>query len=308
MRIYSNLGLALLLLNMALPAAAINIFTCEPEWAALAKEIAPNATISSATTNKQDPHFVQARPSLIAKVRRADLLICSGAELEIGWLPALLMKANNRKVRDPKLGLLYVAEQVERLDQLKSVDRSMGDLHAMGNPHVHFSPKAISTIAGHIAARLQKLDPDNSQQYAQSKEVFVAKWQQAVINWQAQAQSLNEMKIMAYHTSYRYLFAWLGIKQVADLEPKPGLPPTSGHLASLLKQIKAEPVSGVVFTSYQDPKPAAWLAAKSGIKALQLPYTVADEQTLFELYQATINGLLEIKKSVITEETNNSGS
>ena len=158
-RLMANGLLLGLLLASGLAQAELRIFACEPEWAALARELVPDATIDVATSHVQDPHYVQARPSLIAKMRQADLVICSGAELEIGWLPALLQKANNAAVMDPQRGLFYAAEQVERLDVQAHSDRSQGDVHAAGNPHVHLSPEHILTIANALAPRLQLLQP-----------------------------------------------------------------------------------------------------------------------------------------------------
>jgi len=294
-RTYSNA--LLLLLASILPGTswALNIFACEPEWAALSREIAPDATIYSATTAHQDPHFVQAKPSLIAKMRRADLVICSGAELEVGWLPALLMKANNADVQSTEQGLLYIAEHVERLDQLEKVDRSMGDVHAMGNPHVHLSPEAISRAAAVLTERLIQLDSARLAEYRAAEVSFQQRWSKAVSRWTEQAAGLANRPLISYHSSYRYLFAWLGIRQIADLEPKPGLPPTSAHLAALLSQLQSTAVGGVVYTSYQDPKPASWLADKAGLPALQLAYSTEQQESLFSLYQRIIDTLLTLE-------------
>ncbi|GGA85764.1 zinc ABC transporter substrate-binding protein [Neiella marina] len=284
------------LLSAAAPAQALNIFACEPEWASLAKELAPDANIYSATTAYQDPHYVQARPSLIAKLRRADLFVCSGSELEIGWLPALQMRANNNKVRDGRPGAFYAAEQVERLDVLDKVDRSMGDVHASGNPHVHWSPVNIGLIADALAKRLVVIDPANSEQYQQRFASFSQRWQAHSDKWATQVSTLKGMPVVAYHTSYRYLFDWLGIEQVGDLEPKPGLPPTSGHLASLVSLHKQQPYQLIIYASYQDGKAADWLSSKTGTEVMQLPYSTDPEKEelidLFALYQTVINQLV----------------
>lgn len=279
---------------MAPQVQALNIFACESEWAALAKELAPDADIYSATTAYQDPHMVQARPSLIAKLRRADMFICSGAELEIGWLPALQMKANNSRVRDSQPGAFYAAEQVERLDALEHVSRLMGDVHAAGNPHVHLDPHRLLTIAVALAQRLQQIDPEQAEQYQQRLHAFTSRWQAAIAEWEQQAKPLQGKKVVAYHSSFRYLFDWLHISQVADLEPKPGLPPTSGHLASVLQQIQGVPLLGIIYANYQDPKAAQWLSGKSGEPVIPLAYSVgADDTTdLFMLYQRIVQQLL----------------
>lgn len=296
MRTSSKL-MALFALGLSLPAQALTIFACEPEWASLAKELAPKAKIYSATTAYQDPHYVQARPSLIAKLRRADLFVCSGSELEIGWLPALQLRANNSKVRDGQPGAFYAAEQVERLDVLEKADRSMGDVHASGNPHVHFSPTRIATIAKALARRLSQIEPTQQQSYQANLESFLARWQQHIERLELQAKPLANAPVVAYHTSYRYLFDWLGVEQVGDLEPKPGLPPTSSHLASLMGLAKQTPYQFIVYSDYQDGKGAHWLSSKVGVPTTQLAYSVDPEKPeqadLFALYRQVINQLLE---------------
>ncbi len=287
----------LLLSSWTLPAHALNIFACEPEWGSLAQELVPDANIFSATTAYQDPHFVQARPSLIAKLRRADLFVCSGSELEIGWLPALQMRANNPNIRNGQAGAFYAAEQVERLDVLTQVDRTMGDVHGSGNPHVHFSPTRISTIADALAARLVEIEPGQKETIQANLAQFQTRWSQHISRLEQQAAPLRGLPVVAYHTSYRYLFDWLKIQQVGDLEPKPGLPPTSGHLASLMSLYQQTPYQLILFTDYQDGKGANWLADKVHLPVVQLVYSVDPDKPhqadLFALYQTVVQQLIE---------------
>ncbi|WP_417345404.1 metal ABC transporter solute-binding protein, Zn/Mn family [Ferrimonas sp.] len=281
---------------LAAPQAwALNIFTCEPEYAALAKELAPEANVSSATTALQDPHHVQARPSLISKLRRADLAICAGAELEVGWLPMLQMKANNRKVRDGQPGMLYAAEYVDTLGKLDKVDRSMGDVHAGGNPHFHFSPERMQSVAKAVTAKLVELDPERQGDYQANLVDFSQRWSQAITRWETLAAPLKGKKVIAYHTSFQYLFDWLGMEQAGDLEPKPGLPPTTGHLAQLLKLTESTPVMAVIYTGYQDGRGAQWLGQRANLPVLQLPFGPGVEEVddLFQLYDTNIQLLLE---------------
>ncbi|WP_298443732.1 zinc ABC transporter substrate-binding protein [uncultured Ferrimonas sp.] len=301
MHINSNLMrpvLAASLLLAAMPAAALNLFTCESEYAALAQEIAPEATVFSATTALQDPHHVQARPSLIAKLRRADLAICAGAELEIGWLPMLQMKANNARVRDGQLGMLYASDVVEPLGKLDHVDRSMGDVHAGGNPHFHFSPQRVGKIAVAIRDRLMAIDPANRSAYQANWQDFDARWQQATARWQLQAKPLQGHKVIAYHSSFMYLFDWLELEQIADLEPKPGVAPTAAHLATLLQRAQAQPPLAVIYTGYQDARGANWLAKRANVTALQLPFGpgVDGIDDLFALYDQVLTRLLQAQQ------------
>jgi zinc/manganese transport system substrate-binding protein len=295
------LGSALLTLSHS-ALAQMNIFACEPEYAALAKELAPDARIYSATTAMQDPHLVQARPSLIAKMRQADLAICAGAELEVGWLPMLQMKAANMQVRSTDKGMFFAAEHVKTLDQMSNVDRSMGDIHRLGNPHVHFSPQRMLTIAQALTDKLIQLDEKQSAEYQQQLSLFTSRWQLAMTKWQVKARALQGMKVIAYHSSFRYLFDFANIEQVADLEPKPGLPPTSSHLASLLKRAGKGDIAAIIIASYQDQRGANWLAEKSNLPVVVLPLSVGgNEQSndLFSLYDSSLDLLMQAYRAQI---------
>ncbi|MGS0674927.1 metal ABC transporter solute-binding protein, Zn/Mn family [Shewanella sp. 0m-4] len=292
-----TLALALGVSNNAV--AALNIFACEPEYAALAKELAPGAKIYSATTAMQDPHQVQARPSLIAKMRQADLAVCAGADLEVGWLPMLQMKSANAKVRSTDQGLFFASEQIDTLDQLESVDRSMGDVHAKGNPHLHFDPNRLLGVASGLTHKLIQLDPDGKADYEAALASFTKRWQAAIPKWEAKAKSLQDSKVIAYHSSFKYLFNWLGLEQVADLEPKPGIPPSSSHLASLLNRAKQGDILAIIIASYQSERGAEWLSERSDLPVLILPMSVGgNDQSvdLFSLYDSAIDLLLSAKR------------
>lgn len=289
---------ALVLSYSSIASAELNIFACEPEYAALAKELAPNADIYSATTAMQDPHQVQARPSLIAKMRQADIAVCAGADLEIGWLPMLQMKSSNAKVRSTDQGLFFAAEQVETIDQLKSVDRSMGDVHAKGNPHLHFSPERMLQVAEGLTAKLIATDPESKASYESALKDFSLRWSAAIPVWQEKAAPLKGKKVIAYHSSFKYLFDWVGIEQVADLEPKPGLPPSSSHLASLLTRTEVGDVMAIIVASYQDERGANWLGGRSDLPVQVLPMSVGgneQSQDLFSLYDSVLDLLLKVK-------------
>ncbi len=279
--------------------AQLNIFACEPEYAALAKELAPNAKIYAATTAMQDPHQVQARPSLIAKMRQADLAVCAGADLEIGWLPMLQMKSANAKIRSTDQGLFFAADQIETLDKLDSVDLSQGDVHAKGNPHIHFSPERVLKVAQALTDKLIQLDGQHSVQYQANLAHFSERWTAAMAKWKKMATPLKGQKVIAYHSSFRYLFDWVGIEQVGDLEPKPGLPPSSAHLAQLLKSAANQNIMAIVIASYQDDRGALWLGERANLPVITLPMSVGgndDSQDLFSLYTSTLNLLLNVQK------------
>ena len=275
------------------PALALNIFVCEPEWKAFLESHAPNATIYSATTAKQDPHYVQARPSLIAKMRQADMAMCSGAELEVGWLPMLQNRSGNSAVQNGAQSMIYATDFVRMLDSHDHVDRSMGDIHAHGNPHVQFAANDMIPLSRKVTERLKAIDPDNAQSYQVNGMKFRAQWQKKLNEWKQKAQPLQGKRVVGYHSTYRYLFDWLGMVQVADLEPKPGISPTTSHLQSLTK-LDADSFDAIVYSSHQDQRPANWLQEHTDKPVIQLPLTVSEGESLDEMYDQVIDDLLDV--------------
>ena len=280
--------------------AAVKVFACEPEWAALASEIGRDrVTVTSATTAQQDPHSIQARPSLIAGLRKADLLICTGAGLEAGWLPLLQRRANNPAVLSGKPGYIEAASVVQMLDRPTSLDRAHGDVHAQGNPHIQTDPRNFIPVARLLSERLQQLDPDNAAAYRDNHVVFAERWRTAIAAWQQRAASLVDMPVVVQHRNWAYLIHWLSLKRVATLEQKPGVPPSSADLAKLLVQLEQQPASVILCAAYQSERAAGWLSERSGIPILELPYTVggnAAATNLFALFDDTIDRLLEVKQ------------
>mgnify|MGYP005839986233 CR=1 FL=1 len=297
-------NIALLLFTVVAAAgparAELNVFACEPEWGALATELAGDlADIAVATTAQQDPHYIQARPSLIARVRQADLVVCTGAQLETGWLPLLLRRASNPKVREGSEGHFAAADHVRKLDVPASISRAQGDIHPAGNPHIHLDPRNIRLISRALAERMATLDPANTEVYEQRQEAFEERWAEAVERWEERVEPLEDMELISHHTAFRYLAEWAELKIVDHLEPKPGIPPTSGHLAELLDKFSANPPVAVVRTPYADPRPSKWLGERLDVPEATLPYTVggapeADE--LFGLFEVTISRLEALAK------------
>ena len=286
-------------LLLAAPVAAsaqLRVFACEPEWAALAEEVGGKLVEAhSATTALQDPHYIQARPSLIAKVRRADLVICSGAQLEIGWLPALLQKANNPKVLPGVDGYMEASSFVLRLGATGTVDRSQGDIHPMGNPHIQTDPRNIALVARALATRMGKIDPVNSEIYESNLKNFQARWSAALARWEAKAEPLRGKRVITHHKSWAYLENWLGLVEAANLEAIPGLPPTATHLSRLTQQFADGGADVIIRSPYQDERPAEWLSERIGVEAVMLPLTVggtADADNLFGLFDDILNRLL----------------
>jgi zinc/manganese transport system substrate-binding protein len=288
--------LGLLFLVLSSPALALNIFSCEPEWGALAAELAGReARIYIATTALQDPHRIEARPSLIARARSADLVVCAGAELEAGWLPLVLSQSGNARIQAGQPGYFEAASAAELREKPAKLDRAMGDVHAAGNPHLHLDPRNVAKVAAALSRRIAEIDPARRTDYEKRLQDFSTRWQQAVHRWEAKAAPLKGMPVVVQHRNFSYLVAWLGMREVAALEPKPGLPPGTAHLAEVLERHKRDPAKAVLRAAYDDPRPSEWLAARAGIRAVVLPYTVGgtpEAKDLFSLYEDTLSRLL----------------
>jgi len=232
-------------------------------------------------------------------MRTADLAICTGAELEIGWLPVLLQTAGNSKVQPGKPGFLAAAELVDKLDVPTRLDRADGDIHPEGNPHIHLDPHNIAKVALALTQRLQQLDNGNAAYYGARGKDFQSRWQQAITRWERDAAGLRGAKVVCHHKSATYLLHWLGMTEVMNVEPKPGLPPTAGHLAELVGRLKAEPADFITRSMYNEPKATEWLAERTGIPRVALPYTVGgtpEAKDLFGLFDDSIARLKKARK------------
>jgi zinc/manganese transport system substrate-binding protein len=280
--------------------AALNVLACEPEWGALAKELGGDkVNVYTAITAMQDPHRVEARPSLMARARNADLMVCTGAQLEIGWAPLLQTQSGNGKIQSGQPGYFEAASAVSLIERPSSVDRAQGDVHPAGNPHVHLDPRNIAKIATALAKRMASVDGAQASYYQAREQDFAKRWSAATTRWQNEAAPLKGMPVVVYHKDLSYLLSWLGMREVGALEPKPGLPPSTAHLAELLEALKASPAKAVVRSAYNDPRPAEWLAERANIPAVMLPYTVGGSdgaKDLFGLYDDTIARLLGVAR------------
>ena len=277
-------------------AAALNVFACVPEWAALAQELAgERASVFAATSALQDPHRIEARPSLIARTRAANLIVCTGGGLESGWLPQLLAQAGNGKVQPGTPGYFEVAPLVSRLEVPAVVDRAEGDIHPGGNPHIHLDPRNIARVAEALAERLAQIDPAGAPQYRARHSSFRTRWQAASARWEQQAARLKGVSVVVYHKDMSYLLHWLGMREAGSLEPKPGLPPSPGHLAELVERMKRTPARVIVYSAYASAKPAEFLAERTHIPVVMLPFTVGGTPAaadLFGLFDDTLARLL----------------
>jgi zinc/manganese transport system substrate-binding protein len=234
----------------------------------------------------------QAEPD--RQARNADLLVCTGAELEVGWLPVLLQQSGNAKIQPGQPGNFAAADFVRKLDVPTQVDRSQGDVHAAGNPHIQTDPRNIALVATALTERLQQLDASNASAYADRAKDFQQRWQQAMARWTAKAAGLKGMAVVSQHKAFTYLYDWLGMKEVAVLEPKPGVEPSVSHLQQVLASLKTQPARIVIYAAYQDGRPSDWLQRNSGIATVRLPFTVGGSdgaKDLFGLFDDTIDRL-----------------
>jgi len=293
---FAALLVFLFLCHPAAAHAAVNVFACEPEWAALAKEVGGDSvSITAATTGTQDPHHIRAKPSLLAAMRGADLVFCTGAGLEDGWLPVLMQQAAPAGVQTGQPGNLMVGSYIHLLDVPAKLDRSMGDVHPEGNPHLQLDPRNITVAAKALGERLAQVDPAHAADYQKRLADFLARWNADIAQWESGAAKLRGLSVVSYHDGWSYLFHWLGMKQAATLEVKPGVPPTPSHLQEVLAAAKGAGVKVILLTPFEDDQAAQWLAGQTGAKVVRLPFTVGGldgTDTLEAMFSRTVT-LLE---------------
>lgn len=290
-------ALALLCLGIAPPSqAAIRVLATTADWGALVKELGGDRVdVYTATTAMQDVHRVEAKPSLVARARTADLLVANGADLEIGWLPVLLQESGNPKIQHGAPGYFEAASFVTLVDVPTKLDRAMGDIHPYGNPHIQLDPRNIAAVAKALSAKLAAIDPPGADSYAARAADFAGRWSEATTRWQAKAAPLKGLPVVIMHSDQAYLCRWLGMKQLAAIEPKPGVPPTAGYLGELVTKLAATPPKLILLNAYNDPKAAKWLSDRVHAPALVLPFSVGGSpaaKDLFSLYDDTIDKLL----------------
>jgi zinc/manganese transport system substrate-binding protein len=290
---------ALTLLFLALaPAsqAAVRVLATTADWAALTRELGGDRVdVYVATTAMQDVHHVEAKPSLVARARTADLLVANGAELEAGWLPVLLQESGNPRIQRGAPGFFEAASAVTLVEVPAKLDRAMGDIHPLGNPHIHLDPHNVAAVAKLLAARLTAVDPAGADYYATRGADFDRRWTEAMARWQAKAAPLRDMPVVIMHRDQSYLRRWLGLRELAAIEPKPGVPPSAGYLGELVTKLAATPPKMILLNAYNDPKAANWLANRVHAPAVVLPYSVGGSpgaKDLFGPFDDTLAKLL----------------
>jgi zinc/manganese transport system substrate-binding protein len=275
-----------------------SVFACQPEWAALAQELGgEQLSVFSAASAFQDRHRIEPRPSLVARMRDADLLVCTGAEVETGWLPILLAQSGNRRIQPGTPGYLETSRYVAKMGVPRVIDRAQGDVHPSGNPHIHLDPHNVARIAGVLSSRLTDLDPANAELYRTRFASFSERWQAAIRRWEKQGAPLRNAPLVVYEEDYSYLIRWLGMREVGTLEP--GVPQAPSRLAELVERVRQDPAKAIVYSPYQNTRPVQFLSERTGIPSVMLPFTVGGTERakdLFGLFDDLIERLLATVK------------
>ncbi len=298
---FTALSLLLAIAALPLPAqAALRVLATTPEWAALTRELGGDKVdVYAATSAFQDVHRVDAKPSLVARARNADLVVAAGAQLEIGWLPILLRESGNARIQPGNPGYFEADSYLQLLEVPALVDRSMGDVHPQGNPHAHLDARNVAIVATALIARLKLVDPADAPYFEARGTDFQARWHAAMSRWEAQAAPLKGVPIVVIHRDQAYLCHWLGLVEVAAIEPKPGVPPSSGYLAELVTKLSAAPPKMILRNAYNDSKAVDWLSERIHVPVVLLPYSVGGTPAatdLFKLFDDTINRLTGVTK------------
>ena len=299
--IFNVLSILALVVALPLPAqAAMRVLATTPEWAALTRELGGDKVdVYAATSAFQDVHRVDAKPSLVARARNAELVVAAGAELEVGWLPILLRESGNARIQPGNPGYFEADANLRLLEVPSAVDRSMGDVHPQGNPHAHLDARNVAIVATALTARLKIVDPADAAYFDARGEDFQSRWKAAIARWEAQAAALKGVPVVVIHRDQAYLCHWLGLVEVAAIEPKPGVPPSSSYLAELVTKLSAAPPKMILRNAYNDSKAVDWLAARIHVPVVLLPYSVGGTPAasdLFKLFDDTINRLTGVSQ------------
>jgi ABC-type Zn uptake system ZnuABC Zn-binding protein ZnuA len=279
MSLHRFLSLTVLGALLALPthaSAALKVITTTSDLASLAGEVGGDRiSVESLARGYQDPHFVEAKPSFMIKLNRADLLIAVGRELEIGWLPPLITQARNARIQPGAPGYLDASLTARILDiPTGQITRAMGDVHPSGNPHYWLDPENGKRIARAIAGKLSAMDSANAAHYNQRVEDFERRVDAADARWKAEMAPYRGTKVVTYHRSWSNFTDHFGLDVIGYVEPKPGIPPSPAHTIALMKAMRAQNVKLVIVEPYFDEKTPNSIARETGGKVLTMPPSV----------------------------------
>ena len=287
-------------IHMIALLAVLHVVSSIPTLGSLAKEVGgARIEVESLGKGYQDPHFVEPKPSLMLVLNRADLLLHVGLELEIGWLPPLVLGSRNPKIQPGELGNLDCSRSIPVLDvPTTKLDRSMGDIHPQGNPHYWLPPANAKIIAREIAERLQQLDPDGRADYQKNLAAFNKRVDAKTREWAPMTVKLKGVKVATYHKSWSYVSQWLGLQEVGYVEPKPGIPPDPQHLARLIAVMKQEGAKLLMMENFYNKSVATLVAEKAGAKLLTLPTDVGATPEIKDWFSLVETVLKALSSSV----------
>ena len=286
--------------------ATINVVTTTQDIASIVKEVVGDlVNIKAIVRGYQDPHVIEAKPSFMLKVNRADLLVYQGLELEVGWLPMLIQGGRNKKVMPGQLGHLDISQAISPLAvPVGELDRSMGDVHPQGNPHYHLNPENGLLMAGIISDRLIRLDPENADAYEVNLKDFRRRLEEKIRAWKTRMQKFQGLKVITYHATWNYLLDFLSIESIGTIENRPGIPPSGKHLSELAKVMQQENARVILQANFFEKKYSDLLVGKTQGEVAVLPAYVGgvpEASDYFKLFDVLINRLGQ------AFEKNNSG-
>ena len=263
-----------LLIAYTTPAfAGVNVVATLPWIGSLARELGKDkVSVTVLVKPAQDAHMIEAKPSMILAARKADIIMYDGLDLEIGYLPLIVESSKNPKIMPGQIGNFDCSQFVTVVEKPTTVDRGMGDVHPLGNPHYHFSPSNILRVAEGMSRLLAEADKANADFYLANYKAFAARMKEKEKQWHA--VPLKGKKFIAYHKYFEYLAPEFGLQIVGYLEPKPGIPPSAAHIEELIQYMKNAQPAGILISPVYSLKEAEFLSAKTGVKVIVLPHDV----------------------------------
>jgi len=299
MKFLNIAALALIAIAAAgLPAAAqLRVVATTPDLGSVAREIGGSAvTVTSLAKPSEDPHYVDAKPSHIVTLNRADALIEGGAELELGWLPPLLENSRNAKLSAGAPGRIVASEGVRMMEIPTSFDRSKGDVHSLGNPHFMIDPVNVRVVAREIADHFAQIDPKSAATYRSNLARFNSRLDAKAAEWQKTLAPYRGAKVVTYHKDFVYFASRFGLDIVEELEPKPGIAPSPAHLAAVIGKMKSTNAHLILVQPYQNRRTAETVARQTGavvVDVPQQPGARSNTTTYFDMMDNLVNTLAQ---------------
>ncbi|WP_207461217.1 metal ABC transporter substrate-binding protein [Azospirillum sp. SYSU D00513] len=288
---------ALTAVPLSAAEAKVAVFACVPEWASLAKAIGGDAVeVTLASSALENPEGIKPTPALIADLQKADLIVCTGAGLEEGWLDQMLDRAANPKVTAGAPGHFLASSFVKLQEDHHGGAKEKGHLHGEGNPHIQGDPRNVQKVAAQLAKRLSAIDAANKAVYAENAKTFIRDLDKLTKDLAKKAAPLKGVHIAVQHEHSLYLLEWLGIEAAATVEPEPGIPPGPQHLTKIIDSVAKQKMKFVVHAAYEDPSPSKFVGEKSGIPLVKLPFTVGgtpEAKDFFGFYEDSVTRLLD---------------